>query len=475
MNDELLSAALLGTARKQPTYEGREARLQGDPATVLLEAAAMQHAFTRGAQAPTTATIPPPAEDDTRYLLPAEAIPRIKELLVMRSPLLPEWFHAAQKYDYRAPESMTAQLLTQAKAFPDHRANILRLAGSRGQWLAAQNPEWADLVRPSTDNPDVWVYGTAQERRRWLTDLRAKNPNEARNYLQQTWDKENGNDRATLLGILESNLTLQDEPFLETVLDDRRADVRRIAANFLRQLPGSAYTARMAARARRAIKAERTLMRTTVTVEPPTTLDDEDRRDGLTEEGAVRQIVSSAPLNLWNDMFGSAEKAIRASIPEEDRPLIIDSWSDAAAVQRNQEWADVLLPGSIKAERLLPVASQQSRERYVKSLGDELLTAGPFNPLTTLEHPWSREVSAHVLKQMLRRADNAAKLPFRQRDRARHEAQRAIRLACAHLPIDAYPMARASADHCPDPAWAQTFTEIAHSLIQRKTMLEELQ
>ena len=475
MNDELVSAALLGTARKQPTYQGREARLQGDPATVLLEAAAMQHAFTRGAQTPTTATIPPPAEDDTRYLLPAEAIPRIIDLLVIRSPLLPEWFHAAQKYDYRAPESMTAQLLAQAKALQEHRANILRLAGSRGQWLAAQNPEWADLVRPSTDNPDVWIYGSASERKRWLADLRRADPDTARTYLQQTWDKENGNDRATFLSVLDTNLTLQDEPFLEAVLDDRRADVGRISANFLRQLPDSAYTLRMAERAKKTIRTERTMLRTTVTVEPPTTLDDEDRRDGLTEVGAVRQIVSSAPLHLWNDMFGSAEKAIRATIPEEDRPFIIDAWSDAAAVQRNQEWADVLLPGSIKAEHLLPVASPQSRERYVKSLGDELLTATPFNPLTTLEHPWSREVSAHVLKQMLRRADNAGKLPFRQRDRSRHEAQRAIRLACAHLPIDAYPMARASADRCPDPAWAQTFTEIAHSLIQRKTMLEELQ
>jgi hypothetical protein len=475
VNDELLSAALLGTARKQPTYEGREARLQGDPATVLLEAAALQHAYRRGAITSTTATTPPPAQDDTRYLLPAEAIPRITELLIFKSPLLPEWFQAAQKWDYRAPESMTAQLLMHAKSLAEHRANILRLAGSRGQWLAAQNPDWMDLVRPSTDNPDVWTYGTTSERKRWLTELRAADPTEAREHLQQTWDKESGNDRGALLSILEINLNAGDEPFLETALDDRRSDVRRIAANLLRQLPNSAYAGRMATRARSCVHVKSTVLRTTVTIEPPTALDDSVRRDGITEVGAMRQIIACAPLALWDELFGSAEKAIRSSIDEQNRPHIIDAWSEAAAVQRNQEWADLLLPGSIRAEQLLPVASQPARERYVLSLGDELLTAQPFNPLTTLEHPWSRNIAAHVLKQMGRRADGAAKAPFRLRDRSRIEAQRAIRMACAHLPIDAYPMARASADRCPDPGWAQTFTEIAHSLIQRKTMLEELQ
>jgi hypothetical protein len=475
VNDELLSAALLGTARKQPTYEGREARLQGDPATVLLEAAAMQHAFHRGAQTPTTSTVPPPAEDDTRYLLPAEAIPRITELLIFKSPLLPEWFQAAQKWDYRAPESMTAQLLMHAKSLAEHRASILRLAGSRGQWLAAQNPEWQDLVRPSTDDPDIWTYGSSAERKRWLTDLRQTNPTVAREHLQQTWDKENGNDRGALLSILEHNLNRDDELFLEETLDDRRIDVRRIAATLLRQLPDSAYSQRMAERARRCIRVKNTMLRTSVTVEPPTALNDSDRRDGITDVGAVRQIVASAPLALWNELFGSADKAIRASIDEQNRPMIIDAWSEAAAVQRNQEWAETLLPGSTRAEYLLPVTGQPARERYVRSLGDELLTAQPFNPLSTLEHPWSREIAAHVLKLMGRRADTASKAPFRQRDRSRMEAQPAIRMACAHLPIDAYPMARASADRCPDPGWAQTFTEIAHSLIQRKTMLEELQ
>ena len=50
--------------------------------------------------------------------------------------------------------------------------------------------------------------------------------------------------RASLLAVLAPGLSLDDEEFLETALDDRAGEVREVARQLLSRLPGSAFRRR---------------------------------------------------------------------------------------------------------------------------------------------------------------------------------------------------------------------------------------
>jgi len=487
VNEELVSAALLGTARKQPDFRYIDVgidseRLSGDPATVLLNAAALEFAYERGALAATPATIPEAAEDDPRYLLPSDAVGRVLELLATRSPVLGEWFAEAQRRDYRAPDESMASLLAFAASSAEHRRSILRLAGTRGQWLAKQNSEWADLVAFRPADVDIWTHGATRDRRRWLAELREADPAAARSPLAATWSSETGTDRAAFLAQLEVGLNNSDEDLLESALDDGRREVRETAARLLRRLPHSRYGERMAARARSWLHVEGG---DHVTVSVPTSIDTTGRRDGISDNDFratnkraawLLQVVGATPLGTWADLFDSPARAVASGIDADWHMCVVRGWAQAAVAQADSEWADALIDEShADIASLLTQASEAARERYILGSTPALLTAPAPNPLSTLRHPWSREVCLHVLKLILERSDGAVKELRRTRTNSPAGADAALRLARANFPIEAFPAVRAAADRCADPGWAQSLNAIAHTLIQRKTMLEELQ
>src|SRR5512139_368419 len=110
-------------------------------------------------------------------------------------------------------------------------------------------------------DPAVWETGTRGGRVAYLVRLRRADPAAARFALRQTWAKEPAPERTAFLATFEQGLSLEDEPFLESALDDRAKDVRALAADLLARLPGSAYARRMAERARACLRAELRIVR----------------------------------------------------------------------------------------------------------------------------------------------------------------------------------------------------------------------
>ncbi|MFE3360766.1 hypothetical protein ACFXOQ_37070, partial [Streptomyces californicus] len=119
---ELVSIALLGTARRgldgvhlDPAVAGVvPQRGGGDTAAKLLETAALQDLYLRGGRLPGTAPKPEPALDDPRPLLPRRSADRLGRLLREKSAFLPEWFAAAEPFDFRLPEVLCVQALSAA-------------------------------------------------------------------------------------------------------------------------------------------------------------------------------------------------------------------------------------------------------------------------------------------------------------------------------------------------------------------------
>ncbi|MGY4102341.1 DUF5691 domain-containing protein [Nocardia sp. R16R-3T] len=506
VSEELTAVALLGTARRAADPARLEApvaaaatRLRTDPAQSLLEFAALRGAFARGGVSVSTSTKPEPAADDPRRLLPRASASRLARMLRDRSAFLPEWFAAAAPFDYRAPDALCALLLEQAKANTELREPLLRLAGTRGSWLADQHPDWRDLARQKpADAPteQSWQFGQPPERREWLTDLRHRDAKAAREALTASWPKESGPLKAELLTVLADGISAEDEPLLEAALDDRRSDVRRVAAGLLPLLPGSAFTQRMTRRASAWVTVEHLLVHPNLVVRVPEELDDADRRDGITDRtveftyrwdgapdlraGRLRQLVAATPLPHWESVLGAPDKATRAEISDRFRQPLFDGWVDAALAQHDPAWARALFDAGVPTDlamlrrrelfALLPLSDRTWHLRQLDGAWLSELEA----LLPAMGHPWPEPLAQHLILLLFERARAAARRP--EAHGTGPSAHRSLLSAAAvHLPVTAARTATSVARRCADPHWERAFDQLAHDLNHRSMMLEELQ
>ncbi|WP_433562789.1 DUF5691 domain-containing protein [Nocardia sp. CA-151230] len=503
---ELVSAALVGTARRQADLSGLASpvaaattALTGDRAAVLLESIALQDCFARGGVSATSAERSAAAADDERRLLPVAAGARLTHLLADNSPFLDEWFALAGPRDFRAPDGMVSGLLDRAKALASHREPLLRLAGARGRWLAAQHPGWKSLVRAAAEDESVWSHGRAAERRSWLSQLRQRDAAAARTALAASWGTESGPGKAELLAVLADGLSLDDEALLETALDDRRAEVRRLAADLLGRLPDSAFARRMAGRAAAWLSFGSRPVRPQLVTTGPGVLDEAARRDGVGDsfgytayraDGApdlstewLHRVVAATPLRHWERLLGPAEETVRAPMAEGMRGPMIAGWSDAALAQRNPEWARALF-GAVsgtdardadtdKLRELFALQPEADQVRYLRGLDSSWL-AEIESMLRAMPHPWPGPMAEHVLRLLTERAQLCADRPGAP-SLVPGSYRTLFRAASAHFPVAVAGMVSGIARRCADPYWEQAFDQLAHDLIDRKTMLEELQ
>lgn len=507
----LVSAALVGTARGVADTSGvggpvaaAVAGFEGDPAAVLLRTVALQDCFARGGVTAGAAEFSETATDDARPLLPQLAAARLVDLLTDNSPFLEEWFAMAGPRDFRAPDKLVATLLDRAKALAPHREPLLALAGARGRWLAAQHPGWRTLVRAPAADESVWSYGRAAERRAWLAQLRRRDPVAAREILAGSWGKESGPGKAELLAVLADGLTLDDEALLERALDDRRAEVRRLAADLLGRLPDSDFARRMSERAAAWIGFGRRPIRPQLVTTGPGVLDDAARRDGVGDsfgytaygvaayraDGApdlaaewLHRVVAATPLRHWERLLGSPEEAVRVSTAAEVRGPMFAGWTDAALAQRDPDWARALFGAiaatearnsdSEKLRELFALQPTQEQVRHLRGLDSSWL-AEIESLLRAVPRPWPGPTAEHVLRLLLERAQLSADRPGAP-SLVPGSYRTLFRAASAHFPVELAGPVATVARQCGDPYWEQDFDQLAQNLIQRKTMLEELQ
>ncbi|SFG64903.1 hypothetical protein SAMN05518865_11595 [Duganella sp. CF458] len=188
----------------------------------------------------------------------AAACPRAAEdilLLLMRgmhADLLPTWLTLAHAKGVSVPHACLVPLLEQGMGRPGLRDTLLPVLGERGRWLVAQNPEWGAKYVAGTDDAvaveRAWNTGAPAQRAAALRAMRAADAAAALTSLQAGWAQEPADLRAALLPCLETGLSLADEPFLESALDDKRKEVRGIARELLAVMAGSQLGARCAAR-----------------------------------------------------------------------------------------------------------------------------------------------------------------------------------------------------------------------------------
>jgi hypothetical protein len=403
---ELLAAALVGTNRRPWTGEGS-----------LLDAAAVALLRRRAGVLPAPGHDPvSPAPDETDTPLPAAAGARLVRILGEGVPLaqelLAQWLAAAAERGGYVPPAALPGLLDAGRRNSIIRPDLARVAGRRGAWLAGRRADWRWL-REEASAAGSWETGSSGERLGLLTSLRETDPARGRELLESTWRQDSSEDRARFVAILGIGLSTDDDPFLEAALDDRRKEVRESALELLRRLPGSSLGARMAERARAAVRFERPGR---LSVTPPTELDAELRRDGVAATPArglgvsawlLEEVLAGTPLATWAD----PATMLRLARHNDWETALLHGWAKAAVAQDDAAWATVLLTEASAALResvrwdLHLVLPPDALDRLA---ADALRREDPMAHRLLAIHPgrWAEELSVAVLETIAHRARN---------------------------------------------------------------------
>ncbi len=329
--------------------------------------------------------------------------------------LLPEWLSLAAQRGERAADEHLPTLLDLGATRPAIADPIRGVLGRRGEWLASLNPTWVFALNVEEHSQEVWETGAAESRLQALKSLRQRDANAARTLVSKSWASEPPNLRPKILAIFATNLSLNDEEFLESTLDDRRKEVREQAAELLARLPQSKLSERNAQRLRPLLKLTG-LLRKSVDVTLPTECTAAMQRDGIQEKVPahldklgqrawwLRQMVAVTVPSLWLSLLNSnLQRLIDAATRSEWSDLLLDGWLDAATLHGDTEMLTALadhfssnnpaklarsmdgLPPSYFAQKILGKLSQRN---IVLSNSEAEIAL-----LTNHRHPWSIELT----------------------------------------------------------------------------------
>jgi hypothetical protein len=141
------------------------------------------------------------------------------------------------------PPELVIPCLQKALSNKNNASMFLKVCGERGAWLCQLNPEWQKLTMLTDteviSGEDVWETGNFEQRQTYLADLRQRNPSEATEKLSMVISQENAATRLGFLEILTLNLSLDDEVFLISLLNDKSQKVKKLVYHLLLKIQGS--------------------------------------------------------------------------------------------------------------------------------------------------------------------------------------------------------------------------------------------
>ncbi len=393
--DEIVKCALVGVERHAPSFDSAEeplaallAQLDGaDRERSLLRAVAMLAPYRRAGRLPSLGSgeLPQPAPADDRKIVPA---PLLQDLLVLLSvgfrEALEDWLEAASARNWRLPDEHLSSALAFGATHRKYRSALLSLLGPRGRWLAARNSEWKYALEislfeietsgpPQSEAPHtdaIWDSGAREERVALVRDLRRTDPRRARALVESTWHQEPPDLRATFLATLDYGICMEDEPFLESALDDKRKEVRAAAQRLLPRLTESRHARRMWERCREYVRLEPNRTGFDIVVTLPASCDKAMIRDGIDPKPQtnsvgerawwLRQILERTPLPLWQRECNRTPGEILSATfakgdPKEWRLSLLEGWSAALKIHPDPDWAATLFRFWIEETHRLPI------------------------------------------------------------------------------------------------------------------------
>jgi hypothetical protein len=452
--NDILTTAIVGVERRPflvPHSDGALGALlaridQADREGALLAAAGAVALYCQAGRLPTSVAAPdgPACPLDERRACGPRATQRLATLLDgNQRALLPEWLAALDAAGLRVAEALLPELLELGRRQTSLREAILPVLGRRGRWLAAQNSDWSyasfefrvlsselgdeQLKTQHSKLKTEWETDTNANRLALLKQLRLSEPAIARELVSATWASEKADDRAAFLEAYAVGLRMDDEPFLESALDDRSKEVRRAAAALLARLPESRLAARMLERVQPLLAwvggvkprmlglragqparidvtlpsaCDKAMIRDCVEPKPPA-----DRK-GLGEKAWwLFQMLSAVPPATWSQRWGVAPAdLLLAAAAGEWNELLLDSWAAATLTFADTVWAESLLrvqPRYAELIGALPAERQEALLLHILRADCTPLHQHPvLGLLRQTRHVWSPELTRAVLRAL---------------------------------------------------------------------------
>ncbi|MGA7733144.1 MAG: DUF5691 domain-containing protein [Chloroflexia bacterium] len=356
---------------------------------------------------------------------------------------LSEWLEEAARRGKVVPPDQLPVLLGLGQTQPSFRPYILPVIGNRGHWLAniyKVHNQWAYVRDASTiATPDdestraLWETGSIESRMAVLQSLRSTRPDHARTLVESVWKQESASARNQFIYALRTGLSMSDEPFLESALDDKSKDVRSNAADLLADLPESRYMQRMIEATTPLISLKRLRQgklfglsasnKDYIKVALSQDYTPNMKRDGIEQKPNnprmgeraywLHQQLCRIPPRIWTERWGvEPREIIMSALQTKDwKDVLVEAWIAATVRHNDAAWAEAFLAHGLSS------LSQYAPERLVRLLDprrrDELVTSTltrqpqalytddmPIAVLWTLRKPWPTEVCRAILRSV---------------------------------------------------------------------------
>ena len=440
---DIVNAALLGSERRPlavPSSDdglgGLLSQLNGDKEAALLSAASAVVLYNQVGQLPVQDDSPLPAacEPEERPYISTVSAQHLSAMMTstIHSKVLAEWLHEVARIGRIIPPENLAPVMDLGGNWAEIRDDVRQVVGKRGSWLAERNRKWKYAIGIDDSQPpdEIWEIGDSDRRVRLLKELRAKDPVKARELVESTWGQEKADKRAAMLSALSTGLSMDDEPFLESMLDDKSKQVRAAASSLLASLPESRLMSRMIERLRGLVVFRRVVQRgllgltssnkDVIEVTLPEECDQAMQRDGIEVKSPysgtgdkawwLTQMLKSVPPRYWSASWQvSPQIILEAALRNKDwNVLLLSAWLEATNKHPDVEWARAFLrsgkmpqgvPDVTGLASLLPPAELEAfvLDRF-RSNPDVLNSLDELKSmLWSIPAPWSLQLSRAVM------------------------------------------------------------------------------
>ena len=248
------------------------------------------------------------------------------------------------------------------------------------------------------------------QRRAYLCDLRETDPAAALRLVQSVWTQSDAKSRKTYIRTFHTGVSMADEPFLESALDDRGRRVRGAAAYLLANLPGSRLLQRFTDHAVNHLDYLIHMRPNTpdeIHITFPTAYTPAMKRDGILEKpdppviGApaywLFQELGHIPLQTWTERWNKTpNQIINAALNSgEYSQYLLTAWITVIYTYKDPDWAEAVLAHNfeeivpITPQHLLNLVAPDRREQIVQNnlANHPGLLHAPGTPIYMLSAP----------------------------------------------------------------------------------------